>query len=995
MKNFRLYALVGNREVLVTKSQDSSHSSTYDENVEFNEYQQINFSCKIIKYLDENETLNQHYNLFYPEALLRLKTYDFNDNLLTCDDLIIKECTPQFYEKNVILSVSAIDYASERFSKRGANLIFEETGNIKELAIKLFAESGVNTRYIEATKNLISEFNLVETQYGLWTPQGIICNDTEDTTKNIELLFDFTNQLNKINYNFTFYPILMNDGHSDVDVIISMLNSNKETIREVRQHVKFNLLNEINIDNSNDDNSDGNIPGTELLNDNSINFIKLTFIRNQPFTHIFAEENKHYTGTEERETIGTLPLNPIKIILKEVALFPSFQLLQDFWRLDPNFVPNDFITITDDTNTVFTRATLSLNGSNFYNGLIELCKLFDAEITFDYINRYVSFKAKSSNTYKGIRFSPNINLKDFSRKASSSELYTIIDVYGGENNNVQINLIPSIPKHFKEYFWSCIEHDFDEDHFKYFTDNNNYETIAQELIKNLTEEEKDLYENDILKFGKILNLVPNFENRLYDITYFYNIGKISENSYTLFQDIINNQLRKINIKTFLFSEQYSNLKSLLISLESEISFLSENIVTEQQWRNSIYDNLEKYLLRNKLIENNTTWKTRESIASANKNIANYEEQLDTVYGINDDIKALDNNHLLFVLLQLYGYISLISNCFIDKKIALQELIFENQNELTEALDRIRDIVLELNAATSDWQKRNLEVEQAGLTRQIKNYYKQLGKKNSYETFIEWIKEEKWENMFKTILGEYNYNSLKDYNFMVMNYYTPTPETPLAPEQEEQNLYVENIVKFLSSFNLTVKRVYGCISLKEENDNHDGYLQIQLDKLLEIENKYNEEDGSAFEGYSNYFDNYYHENNLLRQKNIILEELFKKFSPYLIEGYYENSDEINSYDLAEQAMVIRNSMIYPKISYDLTVIDLSSIEDYQFMNFKVGDKIKIENKEMFLEYNRLLDNFLVIAGIKYNLRNLGDTQLIINKDNEDEYLLQKLFLGLLK
>ena len=112
-------------------------------------------------------------------------------------------------------------------------------------------------------------------------------------------------------------------------------------------------------------------------------------------------------------------------------------------------------------------------------------------------------------------------------------------------------------------------------------------------------------------------------------------------------------------------------------------------------------------------------------------------------------------------------------------------------------------------------------------------------------------------------------------------------------------------------------------------------------------------------------------------------------------YYENSDEINSYDLAEQAMVIRNSMVYPKISYDLTVIDLSSIEDYQFMNFKVGDKIKIENKEMFLEYNHLLDNFLVIAGIKYNLRNLGDTQLIINKDNEDEYLLQKLFLGLLK
>ena len=75
MKNFRVYAFMGNKRVLVTNSQEPSSSSTYDESCFIKENGQVDFSCKITEYLGEKDgkrERNLFYDLFYPENKLSL-----------------------------------------------------------------------------------------------------------------------------------------------------------------------------------------------------------------------------------------------------------------------------------------------------------------------------------------------------------------------------------------------------------------------------------------------------------------------------------------------------------------------------------------------------------------------------------------------------------------------------------------------------------------------------------------------------------------------------------------------------------------------------------------------------------------------------------------------------------------------------------------------------------------------------------------------------------
>lgn len=970
MKRFKLYGFISDSLVLVTNSQEPAVSSTFDEHVSFNQHQQINFSCKIMKYLGHDKTPNKLAELFYPEAMLRLETYDYNGKLETLNDLIIKNCAPTFYENNEVIQVEAVDYASERFSKRGANLNFESTGDIRQLCMQLFAESGVNTRYHDSTKNYFTEYNITHTEGTTWTKEGFLIDGNHS-----KFILDMSGQLNKMYYNLNFYPMMMNTAFSGLELHIKGTKDRegKQVLCEVVHKVDWNTLNSVTLRAD----ADGSIA--------KIQFIHAEFIMQNPVDTAYAQENKDYTGTRESQLHLTnnpkLPLKPeIKCILKEFSLTQLIIIEKGQWHLDPLFVPNDFITFVDDTDRVYTRATLIIDGSNFYNSLIELCNLFNAEIIFDYTKKEITFINAEKTDYHGVRLSPNTNIKTFSRNETSSELYTIIDVYGGEVEDKTITLIPQMPLPFKQYFWNCIENNFnDEDYFAVFDEKHNYKTILENYIKpKMKDDEYFIQQQELTQYANILNSVPNFENRIYDITYFYNIGKVTKNNYELFNDIINNDLRKINIKITLYSEQYYILKSTLVSLKNEINFLSQNIVTEQKWKNDLNTNLDKYLLENNNVDNNLTWKTRETIATSLKTLEKYNTQLDTIFGINDELTHLNKEHYLYVLLQLNGYISAIANGFIvEKKILLDEISNE-ENRLDTILARSREIAKELKNTESEFQLRNLEVEQAGLIRNITNIHSKIGKKISYEQFKEYAKETSWVAWFKEVLGNNYYTSLLDHNLITCG-------------DKEEPIKIQKIIASIGLDGIVKEQTF---KLKNVHDSHDGYLRLQLTKLETIEKKYNAA-ATPVVGYSDYFENYYHENNLIRAKDNILERLFRLFGTYLIEGYYENTDELNSIDLAEQAKIIKENMIYPKITYDIGVIDLSSFEDYQFLHIMVGHKIKIENKEMFLEYNKKLDEYLTIAGIEYDLRNPANTKLIINKEDEDSRLIQKLFLGLLK
>ena len=180
----------------------------------------------------------------------------------------------------------------------------------------------------------------------------------------------------------------------------------------------------------------------------------------------------------------------------------------------------------------------------------------------------------------------------------------------------------------------------------------------------------------------------------------------------------------------------------------------------------------------------------------------------------------------------------------------------------------------------------------------------------------------------------------------------------------------------------------------QEGNYTGYLVLELNaytKLLELYKNFN---GEIKIGLADYIEEYDADVNLYKEKDKILNSIKSLYGDYLIEGYYQNSDATTDLELLQQAIISKNKLCYPQITYNIGIIDLSSLENYKFLKINVGDKIKLAD-DLFLQYNPNYQNYLEITGISYNLRQPENTQLTVNKQDLDSRLIQQLFLNMLK
>lgn len=91
-----------------------------------------------------------------------------------------------------------------------------------------------------------------------------------------------------------------------------------------------------------------------------------------------------------------------------------------------------------------------------------------------------------------------------------------------------------------------------------------------------------------------------------------------------------------------------------------------------------------------------------------------------------------------------------------------------------------------------------------------------------------------------------------------------------------------------------------------------------------------------------------ENNkeILEKKKTLEEKFYQKFSRFIQEGSWTSQDYIdpNLYYLDAKSVAYTSSR--PKISYNISVIRLSALDDYKGKRFNVGDISFIEDKEFF-------------------------------------------------
>lgn len=778
MKNFKLYVYIGGVATLVTNSMSLSAAATYEETCSISENDQTSFSCKIAQYINPNQ-LNLYFRYFYPNSKLKLELYDYNGILEDSFDLIIESCSPSFSHDNQILSISAKDYASSIFAKTGVNLTFEQTGNIYELATQLLGETGLNSYYKDTTKNLFSSENLIvpfqiyydylDTLYQKY----FYSQEIWTSLLNQNLINDFDNQamnkiLNELQLEETLVLQLKRNAIFNKYYFASFdqqqwniwVNTDYVTMADASLMNQYLEYIQKGLDNSTGCKWDANglnVSSTSgyFTIDSDLSkgdYIFSCILPKSITEYSFTIEDTIISGKQEKSIIE-IPFsitdeNKIKIsfnfiskedsiVLKELNIHKDFVAVPGFWTVDKDCL-NLFIEENiQEVPNYYIKNTLSLNSSNLYNGLIELCLLFDATVKFDYTKKVISFENKKDRVYRGMRFDPNYNINNYSRSASSSEFLTVMDVYGKEINDEQIAILGEIPLPLKNYLIQCMEHNFTdssfEDYFENYSSNKYYE-IGKQLLEQLgTGYTGD--KDELIEYCIALDSIPNFENRIYNIEYFYLIGAISQASYERFNKIIQNDLRKVNIKLRIIGEQYNNAISTLTELQSQFEYYAKLINTTEREIN--IDNWNIDNLNTKMNDSTISDDLRKqyrteiigyinSLSTALENLTNYQNEFNNIIGYDGSKIDTVNDTLYNILLLLYGYKSSIDNGYWKKYKELKKTIEKLTNELNEKSNRVKQIDTLLSQDLSDSIKITLQTEKSGLVTYILSLYHQLG-----------------------------------------------------------------------------------------------------------------------------------------------------------------------------------------------------------------------------------------------------------------------------
>ena len=139
--------------------------------------------------------------------------------------------------------------------------------------------------------------------------------------------------------------------------------------------------------------------------------------------------------------------------------------------------------------------------------------------------------------------------------------------------------------------------------------------------------------------------------------------------------------------------------------------------------------------------------------------------------------------------------------------------------------------------------------------------------------------------------------------------------------------------------------------------------------------------------------YYKYKELQKDKNDFWFELKRDYGEYLYEGFYENTIEVNSWNLLLQALKTIKYHQTPSEEYSLTYIDGSQILGKEIELIKVGDYIKIRSEKLGLVESE--SNEIQVTAISRSLRDFSNIQLTVNQTRRTDSIIENLISGLNK
>lgn len=133
--------------------------------------------------------------------------------------------------------------------------------------------------------------------------------------------------------------------------------------------------------------------------------------------------------------------------------------------------------------------------------------------------------------------------------------------------------------------------------------------------------------------------------------------------------------------------------------------------------------------------------------------------------------------------------------------------------------------------------------------------------------------------------------------------------------------------------------------------------------------------------------------LQNTKNETTTDFFNKYSRFIQEGNWNSTDYIDSNLYYLDALQVSNNSSQPKVSYNISVVEISQLEGFENYNFDVGDKTYVEDEEFFgwnFEFDRPAREEVIVSEVEWHLDEPDNNSITVqNYKTQFEDLFQRL------
>ena len=649
--------------------------------------------------------------------------------------------------------------------------------------------------------------------------------------------------------------------------------------------------------------------------------------------------------------------------------------------------------------------TFEIADSNPYNALIEACNSVNAQLSVNYSNKTLSFYQKSNRPFSGYRYRPEVNLSNLNVTYNSDNLSTILHVAGGtdEHDNI-VTMVPYMPKIIQKRFlsneyWRDTEPEdgWYSDYFypPYWHHLTQLDFDNLETYLGFTSLKTDMGSDTTPS-----NMPPDFSklyppvNGIYD-KYIEDIRSLYPTLEQYNKYIDQSQLYYAD---FYLQQQYS----------VQPATQPANQVPDPDWVPDEYKGLYTRSQYEELISKLQQTELEEFkafIQIANKHMHLGQFLFDFNFFVNTgamsttdyatlsnlfNIKMRDNNIMLKIYTQLYqelnwsisqelanvnNYLEQVAGLYMDIYNDWQNMIDGSKSwsgtKYQENLDQVQYHLAQLSSIIN---KSN------GLFTMLHNAY---GRRlvDSIPEFIH-IKDE--HNRYINIRDESRIQ-VDILNIKLKNYQGNELDPEYIQLQSDYQYYSQKYLTAMSfcgdgiGLDSGYWTIYQSDSINYRVPSIFQYLQ---DQVLGV---YVPSSTLGVYDQMKYYD---HANEQL------WHTIYNTYKQFIYEQKYENSDEIDSVNLYNQAIIYYADYNKPSASYTVETLDLGALEPIALPRLQVGYCIRVYNDYLNLNDQAVntiqyANNELIITNISYTLRESQKVSIGVEQTTQYKTILQKL------